>query len=788
MRRSEAAQYARWSAAVAITLAVVTAGVYLRHRWVAHIERRNAPPPAAVNVERESNGLTFSKVDGNRTIFTVEASKSTDFKDKAASLLQAVKITIFGKSGERHDVIHTESCQYSKKDGGIECSGEVEMELQSAADAERAAKNLRQAAQTVHVKTKGIAFDRGSGIAKTNERVQFEFPGGSGSALGTEYNTEEGTLQLLRAVQISFRQIPGDSSKRGAKKGLVSQEVLVRGERLEFGRDNRTLHLAGPASAQTEGELLTAGEFTLLLDEGFHPENFHASGKPQLKLGGQGQASATTMSADEMTAEIATEDWLKNVTATGAVRAMETDGEESRDLSAEYAAVELWPHSNQPKEVMLRGKVLLKTASMKAGENRTMRTEAMKIAFREGKGTQGSKPQTAETLKPGSVEWLQLDPRGGVASQTNLQATRLKMGFDALGKANELMANGDVQTERALAGHAAQNATAQNGTAQLVAGGGWSQMDLLGDVSLKEGERNAHAEHATFRRVEQTAMLTGKAIVRDATTETRAPTITFAQATGEIRAQGGVRSTDFSPKGSAIQLAPVPANISADTMQGNAKTGRALYSGNARVWQGESVLEADSIELLKESKVMNADGNVRGVFPQAAVQAKTQGGIVKASARKQSLWYVKAGMLSYRDAESRAHLEKNVVAQSAEQKMHAPVVDLYFVRSGDSGTNNFAAKGSGSATNAVAGGKQISRAVGTGGVTVEEEGRKAVAERGEYTAADGKFIMSGGNPTIYDGAEGTTTGRQLTFFLADDTIIVDSENGSRVLTKHRVEK
>ena len=48
--------------------------------------------------------------------------------------------------------------------------------------------------------------------------------------------------------------------------------------------------------------------------------------------------------------------------------------------------------------------------------------------------------------------------------------------------------------------------------------------------------------------------------------------------------------------------------------------------------------------------------------------------------------------------------------------------------------------------------------------------------------------MSGGNPTLYDGSQGTTTGRQLTFFLADDTIIVDSENGSRTLTKHRVEK
>jgi hypothetical protein len=78
--------------------------------------------------------------------------------------------------------------------------------------------------------------------------------------------------------------------------------------------------------------------------------------------------------------------------------------------------------------------------------------------------------------------------------------------------------------------------------------------------------------------------------------------------------------------------------------------------------------------------------------------------------------------------------------------------------------------------------------VGTGGVIIDQGARRATAERGEYAAADGKFVMTGGNPTIYDASEGTTTGRQLTFFLADDTIIVDSENGSRTLTKHRVDK
>jgi lipopolysaccharide export system protein LptA len=112
-------------------------------------------------------------------------------------------------------------------------------------------------------------------------------------------------------------------------------------------------------------------------------------------------------------------------------------------------------------------------------------------------------------------------------------------------------------------------------------------------------------------------------------------------------------------------------------------------------------------------------------------------------------------------------------------------VDLYFVRSEKPNSNSAA---SSAPANSTAGSQQISRAVGTGDVIVEQGTRKATAERGEYSAAEGKFVMSGGSPTIFDAREGTTTGHQLTFFLADDTIIVDSENGSRTLTKHRVEK
>jgi lipopolysaccharide export system protein LptA len=209
------------------------------------------------------------------------------------------------------------------------------------------------------------------------------------------------------------------------------------------------------------------------------------------------------------------------------------------------------------------------------------------------------------------------------------------------------------------------------------------------------------------------------------------------------------------------------------------------------------VLEAESIELLRETRVLNAAGNVRAVFPQATAQSAESpsnraqeksstltpaSAMVAQPAKKTHLWHATSGTLSYSDKESRAHLEQNVVVQSEEQRMRAPVLDLYFTRTSPPAPN------SASNANFSGGAQQISRAVGTGGVIVEEGSRKATAERGEYIATTGQFVMNGGNPTLYDGSAGTTTGRQLTFYLADDTIIVDSENGSRTLTKHRVEK
>ena len=807
MLRSESARYARWSALVALVLAAATALAYVRRDWVRHLEKQNAPPAAPVDVSRQSAGINFKKVEQNHTIFEVAASKSTEFKGQDASLLEDVRITIFGKTGDRHDVIHTRSCQYGKENGGIACSGEVQIDLMSAADALRTENHPEAAkAVTTHIETRGVKFDRASGLAQTDQKVTFAFPSGSGEAIGLEYKSEEGTVRLLRDVRFTLKQSPPSAAKPGAGRSQPTppQEVQVKGSSLDFGRDSRLLHLFGPAEAQTAAERLSAGEVKLSLDKQFHAETLVASGtggnRPAVMS--QGTRDQVKLEGDTLTAHFSPEGAVTRVDAAGAVRGTRDGAAEHDTANAEYGTLELWPWLGRPKEVTLNNNVLLETQTGN-GESRKLRTNAFRMEFGKGESGQSGKVQKAETLSAGTMEWTDAPVQSGgaaaaAAAKTKLQADKLVMDFASSGKARQLQAVGNVQTERTMSGRPVQTATAHSGLAELQSTGGWSQMDLDGDVKLKEGERSGQGAHAVFVRASQTATLTGNALARDALTETHAKKIIFEQASGDIRAEGGVRSTDFSSRSSAVQLAPAPSNITADALQANSKTGRALYSGHARLWQGDSVLEAESIELLRATRVLNAAGNVRAVFPQATSQSPETVTIpaeqklsaltpasataVQASTKRPHLWNATSGTLSYSDKDGRAHLEQNVVVQSAEQRMRAPILDLYFTHNAQaapSGANN---------ANAPAGAQQISRAAGAGGVTVEQSSRKATAERGEYQAATGKFVMSGGNPTLYDGLAGTTTGRQLTFYLADDTIIVDSENGSRTLTKHRVEK
>jgi lipopolysaccharide export system protein LptA len=234
-----------------------------------------------------------------------------------------------------------------------------------------------------------------------------------------------------------------------------------------------------------------------------------------------------------------------------------------------------------------------------------------------------------------------------------------------------------------------------------------------------------------------------------------------------------------------VNFAPGPGRVSGERLDGNSATGQATYSGNARLWQGDSIVEGDVIELNRQTHVLNATGHVHAVFPQAPVSHRQAGS--GAQPAKPEFWHAQGEHLRYLSDDSRGRMEQNVTAHSVEGSMSAEAVDFFFAPR-DTESPAPATAAAGAAQNRSGSGQQLVRASGFGNVNVVQQARRGRAARADYTAADGKFVLSGASPTVYDALGNETNGRELTFFFGDDSISVDSAEGLRTLTLHQVEK
>jgi lipopolysaccharide export system protein LptA len=71
-------------------------------------------------------------------------------------------------------------------------------------------------------------------------------------------------------------------------------------------------------------------------------------------------------------------------------------------------------------------------------------------------------------------------------------------------------------------------------------------------------------------------------------------------------------------------------------------------------------------------------------------------------------------------------------------------------------------------------------------VVITQPERHANGELLVYTAADDKFVLTGGPPSIFDAEHGKITGVSLTFFRRDDRVLVEGNNSSPTVTQTRV--
>ena len=132
---------------------------------------------------------------------------ATEFVEGGRSLLEDVWITAYGGAGERFDNLHTHTCDYLTASEKISCAGDVQIELDRAADQAKAPNGPPDDdPRLVHVATSHVFFDHKSGLATTDRPVSFRFSQGEGQGVGFRYETQQGEMQLLSAVELALHQ------------------------------------------------------------------------------------------------------------------------------------------------------------------------------------------------------------------------------------------------------------------------------------------------------------------------------------------------------------------------------------------------------------------------------------------------------------------------------------------------------------------------------------------------------------------------------------------------------
>ena len=204
-----------WIVSAAILLMIVLAGFYTYGRYRVRNVLRTLPNKLGVDVQQSADSFSISKSEGGRTLFTVKASKEIQYKSGRAEL-HDVNIVVYGRESNRFDQIYGSQFEYDPKSGDITAAGEVQIDLEGNTEG-LVRPDLTPPAELknpIHLKTSGLVFNRNSGIAKTNQLIEFRIPQVSGTAIGATYDSKAATLTLGSDIHLEGRVPESKRSKR----------------------------------------------------------------------------------------------------------------------------------------------------------------------------------------------------------------------------------------------------------------------------------------------------------------------------------------------------------------------------------------------------------------------------------------------------------------------------------------------------------------------------------------------------------------------------------------------
>jgi lipopolysaccharide export system protein LptA len=776
------ARLRKWLAGAAIVLVVIVAGTYFYGRWRLYRTVREIPSKLGIDVKQSTEGFVLSKSEGGRTIFVVRASKAVQYQPGGRAELRNVLILVYGRQADRFDQIYGERFQYDPDSGDVSALGEVHIDLEGNAEGAIRPDQSQpvELKNPIHLQTSGLVFNQHTGMARTDQRIEFRTRQASGSARGAVYNSSEATLTLESDVQLH---------------AVGSSPANIQAQRATITRNPYRAVLESVRIDRPTGRL-QSNRLTILFRENNTVEQVIALGDVQVNGTGGSNLSVRAPRAD---ASISGESKLQSAVLSGGVL-FELAGASKTNGSAGRVALNF--RNGSVENIVASEAVRLVQTPASEAQDGSRRAELaapeMTFAF-HGRTLN-------RAMASGTAELVFTEPEATGSNRTAATAGRVTADFDERGRMNHVTATDHTRIVAIRPGQPDRVSSSDRASVDLNPAGGIATLVQSGHFEYREGpglaqassykaasvERAAFAEQARFVAAEDRLTLTGAPRMEQGGVSTTAQRILLARRSGEAVAQGDVKTTYSQLKqqpGGALLAASDPVHVTAASMTATQAGGVAVYRGAAqagaqsgsgrdlaRLWQGANAIQAPVIEFHRDQRtVLARSGGPATAGGDLGVSTVL---VQEDRAGKVTPVRISARSLSYVDAQRRIRFEGDVEIRGAETLVNAKQVDAYLQPTGQDRVPGAASAGTPS---------QIERVIASGGVVVRQGERRAEGETLVYTADNQRFVMSGQPASIFDAERGQITGDSLTFYSRNDTVRVEGGSSPSV-TQTRVAK
>ena len=694
----------RWQkrARVVVAMVGIASAIAIYAAMGERTKQTVAPPPqrSDPNAIVESSGNVLQQVRGSRQDYLIEAERQLTYAGGATKLI-GVKITVRNRGGRDYVVTGREAT-----------AGENQKELQLSGGVTLAASD----GFIVHADT--ATFSEESGLMTAPGAVTFERDRMMGSGVGMSYDKNNDILMLADQSHVTLRDEHGNTS------------MEFTSGKSTFARMEHTLALEGNVHALRGEQVIDATQGVAhLTEDEQHITDIELRGNSRVGGGGAGVDSMSARDIDLHYAddgETLERVWLLG---GGAVAMTGQGGSAGRQIIGDTLDIALAPDGSLTKSTG-NGNVRLDLPGSPESPARSIRARTLDADGAAGKGLTAAKFTD-------NVEYREESGTSSAARVATSRTLTVELTDDAVSNA---VFTGAVKFE-------------EQG---LQAAAGEARYD-----PMKGSLRLTGIEAGAVPRVsDDQVTIDGNAI--DVGLQGR-----LMKATGGVKTtlrartatgRGGTGGGDATKLPSLFKQ-DQPANVNADALDYQGASGKAIYTGSATLWQGETTMRADLITIDQTTGDLVATGNAR-----SSITLDTGVSI----ARSAEIRYADAAhTITYGSVKNAL----GVVAIQAQ--LGGPQGDLRADR-----IEVLLAEQGG----------HVNRLEAYTNVSLKLDARTATGDRLTYFAEDERYLMSGAGAKPVKVIEmcKETTGKTLTFFKSADRVIVDGNEEIRTQTKNGV--